>query len=131
MSVVGQWSYCSTYSNTYVHLCCLVRYPIAHSCSAHTQFVKALVRTGYKYTVANCVKYRHWARGRPRIVCYAIPGYDQGRYVWFGDQGADHGSRKDRGNKYTASDGLGVFAESPETGPSRNRLKEVGVKVTS
>ena len=45
-------------------------------------------------------------------------------------KGYCHGSRKDRGNQYTASDGLGVFAESPETGPSRNTLKKAGVKVT-
>ena len=43
-------------------------------------------------------------------------------------KGYCHGSRKDRGNKYTASDGLGVFAESPETGPSRNTLERGGSK---
>jgi len=37
-------------------------------------------------------------------------------------QGYCHGSRKDRGNKYTASDGLGVLVESPKTGPNRNTL---------
>ena len=39
-----------------------------------------------------------------------------------------HGSQKDRGNRYTASDGLGVFAESPETSPSRNTLERGGSK---
>src|SRR6218665_1521950 len=43
-------------------------------------------------------------------------------------KGHCHSSRKDRGNKYTASDGLGVFAESPETGPSRNTLERGGSK---
>ena len=43
-------------------------------------------------------------------------------------KGYCHGSRKDRGNKYTASDGLGVFAESPEIGPSRNTLERGGNK---
>ena len=43
-------------------------------------------------------------------------------------EGYCHGSRKYRGNKYTASDGLGVFAESPETGPSRNTLERGGSK---
>src|SRR6218665_3564376 len=44
-------------------------------------------------------------------------------------KGYCHGSRKDRGNKYTASDGLGVFVESPETDPSRNTLERGGSKV--
>src|SRR6218665_3943365 len=43
-------------------------------------------------------------------------------------KGYCHGSRKDRGNKYTASDRLGVFAESPETDPSRNTLERGGSK---
>src|SRR6218665_3744018 len=43
-------------------------------------------------------------------------------------KGYCHGSRKDRGNKYTASDGLGVFAKSPETTPSRNTLERGGSK---
>src|SRR6218665_1537915 len=38
-------------------------------------------------------------------------------------KGYCHGSQKDRGNKYTASDGLGVFAESPETSPSCSTLE--------
>ena len=37
-------------------------------------------------------------------------------------------SRIDPGNKYTASDGLGVFAESQETDPSRNTLEIGGSK---
>src|SRR6218665_1956914 len=43
-------------------------------------------------------------------------------------KGYCHGSQKDQGNKYTASDGLGVFAESPETDPSRNMLERGGSK---
>ena len=43
-------------------------------------------------------------------------------------KGYCYGSRKDRRNKYTASDGLGVFAESPETDPSRNTLERDGSK---
>ena len=31
-------------------------------------------------------------------------------------------------DKYTASDGLGVYAESPETGPSRSTLERGGSK---
>src|SRR6218665_4119000 len=38
-------------------------------------------------------------------------------------EGLCHGSLKDRGNKYTASDRFGVFAESPKTGSSRNTPK--------
>src|SRR6218665_3377117 len=95
-----------------------------------SQLVKALVRAGYKYKVANCMKYRDRARGRPTNVCCAILGYYQGLYVWFQGprrrsdrsvidremayalivKGYCYGSRKDRRNKYTASDGLGVFA---------------------
>src|SRR6218665_3789699 len=91
------------------------------------------------------MKYRHRAIGRPTNVCCAILGYDQGLYVWFRDQGAGsaidremayvlivkgycHGSRKDRENKYTASYGLGMFVESPETDPSRNTLERGGSK---
>ena len=80
------------------------------------------------------MKYRHRARGRPTNVSCAILGYDQGLYVWFQGprrrnglrtdrEGLCHGSLKDRGNKYTANDGLGVFAESTKTGSSRNTLK--------
>src|SRR6218665_2401298 len=67
---------------------CLVRNLIAHSSNGHSS-LKPWFRAGYKYTVANCVKYRHRARGRPRNVCCAILGYGKGLYVWFRDQGAD------------------------------------------
>jgi len=43
-------------------------------------------------------------------------------------KGYCHGSGTDRGNKYTASDGLGMFAQSPETDPSRNTLERGGNK---
>src|SRR6218665_3572845 len=43
-------------------------------------------------------------------------------------KGYCHGSQKDQGNKYTAIDVLGVFAESPETSPIRNTLESGGSK---
>src|SRR6218665_1186374 len=48
-------------------------------------------------------------------------------YVLF-VKGYCHGLRKDRGNEYTASDELGVFADSPETGQSRNTPERGGSK---
>src|SRR6218665_358626 len=92
-----------------------------------SQLVKALVRAGYKYTVANCVKYRHRTRGRPSkksLLCdpwlrpralrlVSGPRRRSGRSIIDREmayvpivKGYCYGTRKDRRNKYTASDGL-------------------------